>query len=137
MVCSAKRILRQGIGLSDVRSFYGTDSGKSLFGDDDGRVVFVPEKACLYAPWGWLVTPIYFNGVARSEKVENWRHFMQVPCVEASAASHVDIDVMRATRSYLMGHMTTLTASMWVERQAAVEELFTQLGSQWRDAEGL
>ena len=82
----------------------------------------------MYDPRGRLATPIYFNGAAKSEKVEGWRHLLHVPFVEASAASHVDIDATRAARSFLTGQMTSLTASMWAERQAAVEELFAQLG---------
>ena len=61
ILVQAEAILKNGIALTDVKTFVGIDSGARFVQTPAVRTLFVPLGASCFVPWGWYCIPLYYN----------------------------------------------------------------------------
>ncbi len=85
ILIDAEAILKNGIALTDVKTFVGSDSGAKFVQTLAIRSLFGPLGASCFVPWGWYFIPLYYRPSPLNEKPPSlrWMHLLHVPYVAA------------------------------------------------------
>ena len=129
ILIEAEAILKNGIALTDVKTFVGSDSGAKFVQTLAVRSLFVPLGASCFVPWGWYCIPLYYKPSPLDEKPPplRWMHLLHVPYVAAESLP-ADCAVWTAMADFDTDFLTTKAprGRMWEERKESFAEMLKE-----------